>query len=216
MFANALDVSPGDDDAVLQEQAAALQLLSNPMDLTYAAELIAQGQDPRPSQVVGQAYGLARGRYRQMQNRDFPIARFAERTVKLRREDRNWLTAEEFPAEQGVLLEYRLLVSRQLKATAADKDDVTIQRFRHDKVMDVLMKPACDGNDALQEELIDDPRFRGVYLLFAQAADREVGRKLRDLLVSRAAQTGDNGLSNEFVRRFDLAAPSRKQARQAA
>jgi hypothetical protein len=65
---------------------------------------------------------------------------------------------------------------------------VIVLRFRHDKVMDVLMKPAFEADKALQIELIDDPRFRGVYLLFAQAADRDTARRLRDLLVSRGAR----------------------------
>ena len=81
-----------------------------------------------------------------------------------------------------------------------------VMRFRHDKVMDVLTKPAFEADPTLQIELLDDPRFRGVYLLFAQAEDRKIARRLRDLLVSHAARTGDNGLSNEFVRRFDLVA----------
>ena len=76
-------------------------------------------------------------------------------------------------------------------------------RFRHDKVMDVLTKRAFEVDKGLQTELIDDPRFRGVYLLFAQAADRLQAQLIRDLLVSRAARTGDNSLSNEFVRLFD-------------
>jgi hypothetical protein len=62
---------------------------------------------------------------------------------------------------------------------------------------------AFEVDEKLQVELIDDPRFRGVYLLFAQGADRELARRIRDRLVSHAATTGDNGLSNEFVRLFD-------------
>ena len=37
----------------------------------------------------------------------------------------------------------------------------------------------------------DDPRFRGVYLLFAQAEDHGMARRLPDLLVSHGAKTGD-------------------------
>jgi hypothetical protein len=69
--------------------------------------------------------------------------------------------------------------------------------------MDVLTKRAFEVDDKLQIQFIDDPRFRGLYLLFAQGADRELARRIRDRLVSRAAKTGNNGLSNEFVRLFD-------------
>ena len=51
-------------------------------------------------------------------------------------------------------------------------------RFRHDKVMDVIMKPAFEANKGVQGDLIEDPRFRGVCLLFAQAADRKQARRI--------------------------------------
>ena len=210
LLADALDSAPPDErqraaELILQEERAAELILSNPMDLTYASELVALGQMPRPSQMVEQAFGLARERYRATYDRDFPTLPFARKAVDLRREDRNWLKPDEFATEQGVLGDFRLIVSRSMNETA-DRE-VTVLRFRHDKVMDVLMKPAFEVDTALQIELIDDPRFRGVYLLFAQATDRETARRLRDLLVSRGAKTGDNGLSNEFVRRFDLGPP---------
>ena len=191
-------------EAVLQEERAAEIILSNPMDLTYGSELIAMGQTPRPSQLIGQAFALACARYRAIYELDFPTLDLARKAVALRREDRNWLKPNEFANEQGVLAEYRLIVPRAISETA-DKQ-ITVMRFRHDKVMDVLTKRAFEVDEKLQVELIDDPRFRGVYLLFAQAADREFARRLRDRLVSRAARTGDNGLSNEFVRLFDSGA----------
>jgi HEAT repeat protein len=188
-------------EQVLQEGRAAELILSNPMDLTYGSELIAMGQTPQPSQFIAQTFRIACARYRATHDRDFPILDFARRAVALRREDRNWLKADEFPNEQGVLTEFRLIVPRAMSETA-DKQ-VMVMRFRHEKVMDVLSKRAFDVDEELQVELVDDPRFRGVYLLFAQVADRALARRIRDRLVSRAAKTGDNGLSNEFVRLFD-------------
>ena len=210
LLAQALDRALVDDgertaELILQEGRAAELILSNPMDLTYASELLALGQMPRPSQMVEQAFGLACERYRSIYDREFPTLAFARKAVDLRREDCNWLKADEFATEQGALGDFKLIVPRPLNESA-DKQ-VTVLRFRHEKVMDVLMKPAFEADEALQIELIDDPRFRGVYLLFAQAADRDTARRLRDLLVSQSARTGDNGLSNEFVRRFDLRPP---------
>jgi hypothetical protein len=193
-------------ELVLQERRAAELILSNPMDLTYASELIGLGQIPRPSQIIDQAFGLAREAYHATHDRDFPALAFARKAVELRREDRNWLKADEFAPEQGVLERFRLIVPRPMNETA--EKQIIVMRFRHDKVLDVLTKPAFEAEPAVQIELLDDPRFRGVYLLFAQAEDRKMARLLRDLLVSHAASTGDNGLSNEFVRRFDLGAPS--------
>jgi hypothetical protein len=51
---------------------------------------------------------------------------------------------------------------------------------------------------------LDDLRFRGVYLLYAQTAAMDVARRLRDQLVLRAATTRDHALSDEFVRRLSL------------
>ena len=107
----------------------------------------------------------------------------------------------EFANEQGVLSTFRLIVPRTMKEEA--DQEINVMRFRHDKVMDVLTKRAFEVDKALQTELVDDPRFRGVYLRFAQAADRDHARRIYRLLVSRAAKTGDNVLSNEFVRLFD-------------
>jgi HEAT repeat protein len=188
-------------EAVLQEERAAELILSNPMDLTYGSELIAMGQTPRPSQLIGQAFALACARYRALYDREFPTFDFARKAVALRLDDRNWLRAEEFANQQGVLAEFRLVVPRAISETA--EKQIIVMRFRHDKVMDVLTKRAFEVDEKLQVELIDDPRFRGVYLLFAQAADRDFAQRLRDRLVSHAAQTGDNGLSNQFVRLFD-------------
>jgi hypothetical protein len=191
-----------DVEAVLQESRSAELILSNPMDLTYGSELIAIGETPEPSQMIAQAFRLAREQYNTTYNKQFPDLEFARSSVELRRHDRNWLKAEEFANEQGVLATFRLIVPRSVKETAGK--EIIVMRFRHDKVMDVLIKRALEVDKVLQRQLVDDPRFRGVYLLFAQAADRDQARGLRDLLVSRAANIGDNGLSNEFVRMFDV------------
>jgi hypothetical protein len=200
LLSETLDDAPTDE-----ERQAAELILSNPMDLTYASELIALGQMPQPSQMIDQAFRLARARYRGIYDRDFPTLAFAHKAVELRKEDRNWLKADEFLNEQATLQDLKLLVPRPMLETV--EKPVTVLRFRHDKVMDVLMKPAFDVDEELQLNLIDDPRFRGVYLLYAQDEDQDTARGLRDLLVSRAAQTRDHTLSDEFVRRFNLRGP---------
>ena len=206
LLARALDRTPENEaereaETVLREGHSAQLILSNPMDLTYGSELIAMGQTPQPSQLIGQAFRLACEKYRAINDREFPTLEFARKTVGLRREDRNWLRRDEFANEQDVLAEFRLVVPRTMKETA--DNEIMVMRFRHDKVTDVVTKRAFEVDKGLQTELINDPRFRGVYLLFAQDADRLLARRIRDLLVSRAARTGDNALSNEFVRLFD-------------
>jgi hypothetical protein len=203
LLANALRKVPATGarrqaEAVLGEVSSAELILSNPMDLTYAGELIAMGQTPRPSQLIQQAFNLACERYHATYKRDFPVLDLARKVVSLRKEDRNWLNGDEFPNEQGVLGEFRLAVPQLISETT--EKQVSVMRFRHERVTDVLTKPAFEIDGDLQIQLIDDPRFRGVYLLFAQAADRERAQQIRDLLVNRAAETRDHGLVDEYVR----------------
>ncbi|HEX3415354.1 MAG TPA: ATP-binding protein, partial [Stellaceae bacterium] len=71
------------DDAPSEEERASAQLvLSNPMDLTYASELISDGLIPRPSEMVGQGFELARKHYLEVEKREFPTAQFAKHVVE--------------------------------------------------------------------------------------------------------------------------------------
>ena len=191
------------DEAPSEEERAAAQLvLSNPMDLTYASELIVAGLMPRPNELVGQAFKLSRKHYLDVTKREFPTAQFAKRVVELRLADRNWLDPGEFANEQPALETYRLLVRTNIR-NEEGKEEPRL-RFRHDKVIDFFLKLAFDDDPTAQIAHLDDLRFRGVYLLYAQTAAMDVARRLRDQLVLRAATTRDHALSDEFVRRLSL------------
>jgi len=191
------------DEAPSPEEGTAAQvILSNPMDLTYASELIASGLMPRPNEMVGQAFELARNHYLDITKREFPTAQFVKRVVELRLADRNWLEPGDFPNEQPALEAFRLLVRADIRDQVGKEENRP--RFRHDKVMDFFLKLAFDDDPASQIAHFDDQRFRGVYLLYAQTAELDIARRLRDQLVLRAATTRDHALSDEFVRRFSL------------
>jgi hypothetical protein len=51
--------------------------------------------------------------------------------------------------------------------------------FCHDTVMDYFMYMAFADSDTLQAEYMDDPCFRGVYLLFAERATLQRAQLLR-------------------------------------
>jgi hypothetical protein len=194
-----------------EERDAARLILSNPMDLTYAGELLAMGEMPRPAEMIDQAFRLACARYEAYAMRQFPELAFAHKAVELRAEDRNWLYADEFPNEQPVLQEYRLMVPRAIHGK--DGKETVGLLFRHDKVMDFFMQIAFAHDERLQLDHMDDSKFRGVYLLFAQTADIETARRLRDLIVTRAADTLDHTLSDEFVRRLAIRDPAARPIR---
>jgi hypothetical protein len=80
--------------------------------------------------------------------------------------------------------------------------------------MDFFMFIAFTGDEQLQLQYMDDPKFRGVYLLFAQTAELKVARRLRDFVVTRAAETRDHTLSDEFVRRLGLRDPITRRRQQ--
>jgi hypothetical protein len=191
-----------DEASSAEERAAARLVLSNPMDLFYASELITAGLMPRPSEMVGQAFQLAQQHYLDIEKREFPTVQFAKRVVELRLADRNWLDSGEFANEQPALETFRLLVPAIIFNQEGKEE--SCRRFRHDKVVDFFLKLAFDDDPALQLAHFDDPRFRGVYLLYAQTATIDIARRLRDQLVRRAATTRDHTLSDEFVRRLSL------------
>ena len=191
-----------DEPPSAEERGSARQVLSNPMDLFYASEMIAAGVMPRPIEMVGQAFELAGKHYFNVTKREFPTQQFAKRVVALRLDDRNWLDPREFSNEQPALEAYRLLVLTDIRNQ--DGEEETRPRFRHDKVVDFFLKLAFDDDPSLQVTHFDDPRFRGVYLLYAQTAPIDLAHRIRDRLVLRAAVTRDHALSDEFVRRLSL------------
>jgi hypothetical protein len=115
------------------------------------------------------------------------------------------LYPDEFANEQYVPQEFRLMVPRSIHDR--DGKEFVGLLFRHDKVSDFFMQKTFAEDQQLQLDYIDDPKFRGVYLLFAQTADLEIARRLRNLIVTRAAENRDHTLNDEFVRRLGARDP---------
>ena len=159
------------DDAPSEEERASAQLvLSNPMDLTYASELISAGLIPRPSEMVGQGFELARKHYLDVEKREFPTAQFAKHVVELRVTDRNWLDPGEFANEQPALEDYRLLVRTVIRNQEGHEE--SRPRFRHDKVVDFFLKLAFDDDPTLQVVHFDPALPRCISSLCADGSDR--------------------------------------------
>lgn len=188
-----------------EARAMAYFALSNPANLVYAADLLWCGEMPFPNDLIGQAFALASNRYLESYSREFPRRAFALKAVELRLRDVNYLSVEEFSNEQPPLLQYRLLVMRSMYDVSGKAVQAAV--FRHDIVMDYFIYFAFLDDEALQILHVNDARFRGVYLLFAERAPPERARLLRDLLVIRAAETGDHTLSDEYVRRLNARYP---------
>lgn len=187
------------------DEDAALLVLSNPFDLTLAADLIAQGADLTSDGLIEEAFRLAdegpgNDSYRAVHNRPFPIKEFGLHAVKMRDIDRNWLEPGEFEAERPYLLRRKLLVRRAVRSSREAFEDREL--FRHDKVWDFFIVEAFRTNDALLDKYFGDPRFRGAFLRIAETWPPEDAKIVRDQLVEEAAVSNDNNTSNEFVRRL--------------
>jgi hypothetical protein len=74
------------------------------------------------------------------------------------------------------------------------------------------MRAILNQHDERIVKHIDDPRFRGVYLMLASQLPLEQARDLRDSLVDRASETKDHHLSDAVVQILK----TRKSTSQAA
>ena len=196
-----LDDVPTDED-----RGTARQVLSNPFDLTLAADLLAQGLSPSATRLIDEAFRMAgegtpgEPGYRDVAGQPFPLLRFGRHAVTMRLEDRNWFKAEEFAAELPCLLDRRLLVPRSVRGSTGDEQRI---QFRHDRVWDFFIAAAFNADADLWEQHLADPRFRGAYLRIAETWPPEAATRVRDLLVVSAAQRGDHTTSDEFIKRLE-------------
>jgi HEAT repeat protein len=198
---NSLDKAPSED-----ERRAAEQILSNPFDLAFAADLLAQGHMPKATFLIDEAFHLAdegepgRPGYRQIAGQTFPLVKFGRHAVDMKLVDRNWFKPNEFAAELACLLERRLLVRRAVRANESVEDRI---QFRHDRVWDFFIAAAFAADPDLMLTHLADPRFRGAYLRIAETWEPDAAGQLLEQLVVVAAERGDHSTSDEFVKRLE-------------
>ncbi len=204
----ALDEAPSED-----ERQAAELMLSNPFDLAFAAELLAQGHMPSATALIDEAFRLAdegapgKPGYRALAGRPFPLKQFGRHAVAMRLEDRNWLNPDEFPAETPCLLDQKLLISRAVKGAAGLVDRLL---FRHERVWDFFIAAAFSDDPDLWEAHVTDPRFRGAYFRIAETWDPESAKRVRDALNLGAAESGDHSTNDEYIKRLETRLRSAK------
>jgi HEAT repeat protein len=174
------------------------EVLSNPMDLTVIAQMLAEGHSPDLFRLRQQQYELMARDYLEVNLAEFPLKELAEESYKMRLEDRPSLPEDRFGKELLRLEVFKMVVRRQWKGP--DGQEHREWRFRHDKLQEYFIAQTFLGADNPRiVEHMDDPRFRGVYFLLALLLEPESARHLRDLLVVRAAKTRDHTVSDEFV-----------------
>jgi HEAT repeat protein len=186
-----------------EERQAIHSILSNPMELTLAAWILADNQQPNLLNLRQQQYDLMAADYQRMWNRDFPLHPFSEAVYQLRLTDQQALPAAQFYKElQGMEDEkYRMVISRQWQDAKGEAQKEWV--FRHDKIAEFFIVQTFLGNsDEAKHRLqshIGDSRFRGVYFLLATLLPIDAAQQLREDLINYAADTKDHTVSDTFV-----------------
>ena len=172
-------------------------ILSNPMDLTLVAQLIARGEKPSLLDLQQQQYELMAKDYKlKNMQQDFPLARFSSQVYQIRIDDQAEIPHQGFEAAMIAMQKWKMVVSR---ITHEGDQHVTSWYFRHDKIMDYFLVQEFLRREDLTEKHLDDPRFRGVYFLLAYKLDYEDAMKLRERLIQHAADSKDHSLSDNFI-----------------
>ena len=189
-----------------EELAATQRILSNPMDLTVVAQMIALGKTPDLFRLQEQQYQLMAADYHDRWNQDFPLKKFAEALYQLRLNDEKAIPPDEFLQELTSMEDeqYKMVVSRQWKDAKGEPQHEWY--CRHDKIMEFFIVQTFLGDgETAQNRLIDhmgDSRFRGVYFLLATLLSLDAAADLREKLILYAANTKDHTVSDTFVQLF--------------
>jgi len=209
--------------ATKEERGSALLLLSNPFDLTFAADLLSRGKRPTIGELIEQAFDLAAADYEVLHKRPFPERRMAALAFARRLADRNDIQQDEARDEVGPLTTYRLLRSWE---DSRDGKRHVEWRFRHDRVWNFFLyqhfEMQAEGEPEGQqlsarrkmlEEYESDARFRGVYLLIAEKAPSDQRDWVRELVLRRGVERQDHSLLDAYVRLFEATRTTKRSPR---
>lgn len=185
------------------ELAAVRRFLSNPMDLTLVAQLLAQGKEPDLLNLQQQQYEIMAAEYQQLHLHPFPLSEFSETVYQMRLNDQITIPEELWQEELQCMERHKMVLTRQLRD--ASGKSYREWYFRHDKIQEFFIVQTFlkQDNQQRQQQHLRDPRFRGVYLLLATLLNFEQALVLRETLIQCAAETKDHVVSDQFIQRFN-------------
>jgi hypothetical protein len=194
------------DQQPMEILEAAQRILSNPMDLTLVAQMIASGHRPDLFRLQEQQYTVMAADYKRIhRDRDFPLMGFAERVFQLRLKDQLALPAEEYLDELKVMQRHKMVLTHHSEARGTPTVEC---RFRHEKIREFFLVQAFLGsNNDRPTTYLRDARFRGVYFLLAMLLPLEAAEKLQWQLIRDAAETKDHIVSDKFIQLFESRKP---------
>ena len=182
-----------------EEQSAARLVLSNPMDLTTAAQILVSGTRPTLGNLQEQQFKEMESEFKDTHpGQEFPLNQLSESIYERRLKDELALdSAQFFEAIQSMVASKLALEQNDKDATGKGTKKWVV---RHDKIRDFFLIKAFEGKEDIRiPEHIDDSRFRGVYLMLASNLPFDQAKALKDALVDRAAETKDHYLSDAVV-----------------
>jgi len=184
----------------LQEELVAMRrILSNPMDLTVVAQILARDEKPNLLNLQQQQYAVMAAEYERMHlNQQFPLAAFAEMVYQMRLQDQVTIPAAQWLDELQCMERYKMVLSRQFED--AEGKLTKEWYFRHDKIQEFFIVQTFLGEENERpNKHISDPRFRGVYSLLATLLPLDTALQLRETLIRYAANTKDHTVSDKFI-----------------
>jgi HEAT repeat protein len=181
-----------------EELAEAQRVLSNPMDLTVVASMLATGKHPDLFHLQEQEYTLMSEDYQEKHlSQEFPLEKFSEAAYQMRLNDETVLPEDMFLDEILCMEHHKMAVSRQ--SIDAEGKPTKEWFFRHDKIAEFFILQTFLKYPERQKQHLGDPRFRGVYFLLASFLSLDDAIALRELLIQHAADTKDHTVSDSFI-----------------
>ena len=188
-----------------EEQEKVQIVLSNPLELSLAALMLANGNSLKLQNLREQQYTIMAEDYHKTWNKEFPIKSFSEAVYHLWLDEkvRRTLPAEDFPNEVELLADekFRMAISRQWQDKGNEHKEWS---FRHDKIAEFFIAQTFrDRSDTAKERItkhMGDTSFSGVYLLLATILPEVDAYQLREDLIQYSAKTGDHTVSDAYVR----------------
>jgi len=181
-----------------EELEAVQRILSNPMDLTVIASMLAAGKQPDLFRLQEQQYTVMAEEYQEKHlGQEFPLDSFSESVYQMRLKDEVVLPEAQFLEELLGMERHKMVVSRQ--SIDSEEKPVKERYFRHDKIAEFFILQTFLEQPERQEQHLGDPRFRGVYFMLANFLKLEDAIALRETLIQYAADTKDHTVSDTFV-----------------
>ncbi len=182
-----------------EDRSAARLVLSNPMDLTTAAQILVGGETPTLKNLQQQQFSAVDHDFRDTHaGQPFPLTQFSDGVYERLLQNEITLDREAFFEPIQALAAHKMVLTQN----GIDAEGKPIRRwvFRHDRIRDFfLMQAFTSRQDERILKHMDDPRFRGVYLMLASQLPLGQASELKEALVDRAAETKDHHLSDAVV-----------------